>query len=412
MARILVIDDDASLLQMMSLMLKRAGHDPLMAHDGQEGIEIARREQPDLAIVDIMMPDLSGYDVCTILRQDPLTSSIPLLVLTALTQPEHKDVAAESGADDFVTKPVTRDDLVGRVDELLVSGPRNQPVMYDAAPSADDYRAVSPPDLMKGTGQPVEMKPSARPPATQHYAASLLPVIAVMGLNTGVGTTMMAINLAYALNQHARVCLVDFNSQIGQVAVQMRMVPPRTTWQQLVGMPRGADKRNIGSALLIGHQTNLVVMAGPMKPVEKPLAPESTEYILEVLSEGFQHVVVDLAPALDPMNLAVLRRASDIVLVIGNDPAGLMTASGALSSLARSGIPGQVHVVLNHTRPQGVSFDQVNEVVNRPLAANVPYEPAQVQALIKGIPLVADEPDSLFSRTIVQFAKMLHASGS
>ncbi len=410
MARILVIDDDASLLQMMGLMLKRAGHDPIMAHDGQEGIEMARREQPDLAIVDIMMPDLSGYDVCTILRQDPLTNSIPLLVLTALTQSEHKDVAAESGADDFVTKPVTRDDLVGRVDELLVSGPRNQPVVYDSTPAPSNYRAPEPPDLMKGSGQRVTVTPSQGMP--QHHASGLLPVIAVMGLNTGVGATMMSINLAYALNQYARVCLVDFNTRVGQVAVQLRMVPPRTTWQQLVGLPRGADKRSIGSALLIGHQTNLVVMAGPMQPVEKTLAPESTEYILEVLSEGFQHVVVDLAPALDPMNLAVLRRASHIVLVVGNDPAGLMTASGALSSLARSGVPGQVHVVLNHTRPQGVSFDQVNEVINRPLAANVPYEASQVQALIKGVPLVADEPGSLFSRTIVQFAKMLHTSAS
>ena len=99
MANILVIDDDASLLQMMSLMLKRAGHYPILANDGQEGIEAATRDQPELAIVDVMMPDLSGYEVCRILRGDPRTRNIPLMVLTALSQPEQRDMAMEAGAD-------------------------------------------------------------------------------------------------------------------------------------------------------------------------------------------------------------------------------------------------------------------------------------------------------------------------
>ncbi|MGB4676977.1 MAG: response regulator, partial [Aggregatilineales bacterium] len=128
MARILVIDDDTSLLQMMSLMLKQAGHEPILANDGHKGIEIARRLHPDIAVVDIMMPDITGHEVCRILREDPETSDIPLLVLTALNQVDQREAAAESGADDFVNKPVTRDDLVGRVEVLLRTGPRNYPL--------------------------------------------------------------------------------------------------------------------------------------------------------------------------------------------------------------------------------------------------------------------------------------------
>src|SRR5687768_627342 len=159
MARILVIDDDESLLQMMSLMLKRAGHQTILASNGYEGIEIARREAPEAAIVDVMMPELSGYEVCRILREDPRTQDIPLLILTALSQREHREQAEDSGADDFVTKPVTRDDLVTHVEELLRTGARNMPAPLEAAPP------------------PVEQKPASQAPsaAPAPYSPSPAP---------------------------------------------------------------------------------------------------------------------------------------------------------------------------------------------------------------------------------------------
>lgn len=119
MAQILVIDDDSSLLTMMSMILKRAGHETLTATNGQDGINVAREQRPDLAFVDVMMPEMNGLQVCQYLRQDASTSHIPLVVLTALTGKEHEEDALAAGADRYLSKPVTFDSLAEIINELL-----------------------------------------------------------------------------------------------------------------------------------------------------------------------------------------------------------------------------------------------------------------------------------------------------
>ncbi len=410
MARILVIDDDASLLQIMSLMLKRAGHTPLLASDGLEGIEIARKAQPDMAIVDVMMPDMSGYEVCRILRQDPQTMSMPLLILTALSQPEQREWAEDAGADDFVTKPVTRDDLVKHVDSLLASGPRNRPAPTVEAP------LPPPPSVVEATPPAVErppivtgpLAPQQIPVGYQPQQKTMLPaVVAVMGLSSGVGATTLTVNLGLGLMQFGRSCIVDLNTQGGKVAVQLRMVPPRATWRDLVPVAPGSDKRLIGSALMLGHQSGVAVLAAPLQPAQERLAADTIEYVLSVLSEGFARIVVDLPPVLSAMNIVTLRKAAHIVLVVGDNPADLLLASDALATIDQLGLTGEQHLVFNHTRPHGVTYDQVMAALNKPIAANIPYEPEQVNALTQGIPLVMSQPGSLFSRTVLQLARQL-----
>ncbi len=418
MARILVIDDDASLLQMMSLMLKRAGHTPLLASDGLEGIEVARKAQPDMAIVDVMMPDMSGYEVCRILRQDPQTMSIPLLILTALSQPEQREWAEDAGADDFVTKPVTRDDLVKHVDALLASGPRNRPSPLEA-PAVE--RREAPPPPPPGLGEPVRpvepppspvvtgpLTPRQVPAGYQPQQKAVLPsVVAVMGLANGVGATTLAVNLGLGLMQFGRSCIVDLNTQGGKVAVQLRMVPPRATWRDLVNVTPGSDKRLIGSTLMLSHQSGVAVLAAPLQPAQERLSSDTIDYVLSVLSEGFARIIIDLPPVLSAMNIVALRRAAHVVLVVGDNPADLLLAADALATVEELGLMGEQHLVFNRTRPHGVTYDQVVQALNRPIAAHIPYEPEQVSALTRGIPLVMSQPGSLFSRTVLQLARQL-----
>jgi CheY-like chemotaxis protein len=125
MARVLVIDDDDSLLQVMGLMVKRAGHEVTTRNNVRAGLETAFAEQPDLVIVDVMMPELNGYQVCRVLRTNPRTKHIPLMVLTALYGHEFEQDAISSGADAYVTKPVTMEILREEVAKLLESGPIN-----------------------------------------------------------------------------------------------------------------------------------------------------------------------------------------------------------------------------------------------------------------------------------------------
>ena len=119
MAKILVIDDDASLLQMVTIILKRAGHEILVTTDAKEGYNLAQSEHPALIILDIMMPGVNGFQVCTALRKAEASKSVPILMLTALTESEHRGRAEDAGADGFVTKPITSGELVKVTNEAL-----------------------------------------------------------------------------------------------------------------------------------------------------------------------------------------------------------------------------------------------------------------------------------------------------
>ncbi|MBS3785009.1 MAG: response regulator [Anaerolineae bacterium] len=117
--RILVVDDDLRTLKLVGLILDQRGYDVVGTQSGADGLERARSEKPDLIILDVMMPDLDGFEVAQRLRSDPLTADVPILMLTARAQLEDRMIGFESGADDYVTKPVRRRKLVSRVESLL-----------------------------------------------------------------------------------------------------------------------------------------------------------------------------------------------------------------------------------------------------------------------------------------------------
>jgi DNA-binding response OmpR family regulator len=125
MARVLVIDDDDSLLQMMGMMIKRAGYEVITRNTARTGIETGFAEQPDLIIVDVMMPELNGFQACRVFRTNPRTKHIPLMVLTALHGHDYEADAMASGADVYLTKPITMEILREEVEKLLTSGPIN-----------------------------------------------------------------------------------------------------------------------------------------------------------------------------------------------------------------------------------------------------------------------------------------------
>ena len=116
---VLVVDDDPVILKLLEVNFEMEGFAVLVAHDGEEGIEVARSEQPDVIVSDIMMPRVSGLELVTALKSDPGTSDIPIILLSAKAQNADVRSGLDAGADDYVTKPFEPLDLVDRVNRLL-----------------------------------------------------------------------------------------------------------------------------------------------------------------------------------------------------------------------------------------------------------------------------------------------------
>ena len=116
---ILVVEDEEDIIDLIEYHLRQSGFSVIRALDGPLGLELARKKRPDLVILDLMLPGMDGKDVCRALKLNPLTQSIPILMLTAKTEEVDRLIGFELGADDYVTKPFSPRELVLRVKAIL-----------------------------------------------------------------------------------------------------------------------------------------------------------------------------------------------------------------------------------------------------------------------------------------------------
>ena len=127
MKRILVIEDHALMRRNVVTILRMEGYTALAAANGQEGLEMARREPPDLILCDVMMPGLDGYEVLQALRADPATAAVPFIFLTAKGAKTDQRAGMNLGADDYLTKPASRDEIVAALDARLTRRDQQRP---------------------------------------------------------------------------------------------------------------------------------------------------------------------------------------------------------------------------------------------------------------------------------------------
>jgi DNA-binding response OmpR family regulator len=156
--KVLIVDDERDLVELIGMNLQRNGYEVVSAHDGATGLDMARKQKPDMLVLDVMMPGLSGRDVTMALKSDPDTASIPILMLTAKTEETDIIVGLSMGADDYVTKPFSMKVLMARVGAVLRRKASNEPAqtMLTAGPVVIDQSKHE----VTVQGRPINLTPT------------------------------------------------------------------------------------------------------------------------------------------------------------------------------------------------------------------------------------------------------------
>lgn len=369
--RILAVDDNHVNLKVVSATLQHAGYEVITAEDGPSALESANKNQPDLIILDVMMPDMDGYEVCRRLRKDPKTQQIPVIMLTAHDSLDEKLKGFEAGADDYLTKPFQPVELQARVKVLLRRGAPVVPV----------------PQAVQGKGK----------------------VIGVFSLRGGVGVTSLATNLAVSLAQiwSQPVGLVDLALMMGQSALMLNL-SQRNSWDDLVKTPSAELDLDLIKHVLLQHETGVAVLASPRKAEQAELlSGEKVTRVLRLMRNEFRYLVLDLAHDFRETTLAGLDECDEILVVLSPDLASIRAAASALEVFTTLMYPRhRIHLVLNWVfEKRGLARKDIETALRQPVDLVIPYaSEIFVSAINYGVPLVMNIPQSPSAELLEDYA--------
>lgn len=404
MANILVIDDDKDIGNMLKLMLTRLSHAPSVALRGDEGLNLLTNNQYDLLILDLMMPGLDGYEVIRHVRTDKRLRSLPVLVLTARSQPADREAALDAGADAYMTKPVEPREFSNKIAEMLAA-PRVERPAASQIPGTVQLAsgaggAIEAPMLTARTAgfEPLVFPAPNGPPPTGR-------LITVFGMRGGVGRTTFAVNLAGVLARAGRrVCLIDLAPNVGQVTLHLR-VRTRMTWFE---MPDEIDSSSIAQ-LIVRHDSGVFVVGAPQKPVLMGLPGELCFNLLYQLRNTFNDVIVDGAAVLDEAMRTALAASRYACLVLSPEVGAVHSAQSVLRAFPNLAPPETLlKVIVNQTTPEAlVPTAGIERALNRAVNAILPYEKGQAAALAQGIPLVLSQTSAPLVEAVGKFSTTL-----
>lgn len=120
MPKILIVDDDVIITELMKALVKMEGHEPITVNDSLQAMEVAQNVKPDLITLDLMMPGLSGFELCSLMKNNPEFSQIPIVIVSARDDAESKAKALQAGAMEYIIKPFGVDEFIGTIKALTI----------------------------------------------------------------------------------------------------------------------------------------------------------------------------------------------------------------------------------------------------------------------------------------------------
>jgi len=367
--KILVVDDDLESVKLIGLMLQRRGYEIIAAQSGAQALAKAQAENPDLIILDVMMPEMDGYEVCRRLRANPTTAVLPIIMFTAKTLVGDKVAGFQAGADDYLTKPVHPAELGSRVEAVLLRTARK-----------------------RVGGQPLMR---AR-------------VIWFLGSKGGVGTTTVAVNVAVALVQgpteSQQVVFADMQSGMTTASLQLGL-RRHEGLAQLLDQPAGRIEAKMIDARLEEHRTGLQVLSGQIEPlgVASTVSPDHAEVIIQHLGAMADYLILDLGVGLGETNRRILASCHHVVVPIEPQRVALTLARALLGEMTTSlkFARHRISIVLINKSPSAATFtkDTIEGLLQHDLVGVItPAPELAFQSAEQGIPMVMKQPDSLVAR--------------
>ena len=369
--KILVVDDNLDTVKSIGLFLHKQGYEIIPACNGTQALAAASAERPDLAILDVMMPDMDGFEVCRRLRADPATADLPVIIFTSRSEFVDKAAGFEAGAEEYLTKPVRPDELVLRVRALLRRSPR---------------------------------------PVEQEVPRPRAKVLGFLGSKGGVGTTTLVVNLAVSLAGDGApgktVVLAELRAGISSAVFQLGL-HGGNGMARLLDCPAEQIDRQKMEARLARHTSGVAILCGQVEPpgVALPIAPAQAQAILARLSTMADYVLLDLGIGLEETNLSVLPLCDRIVVTVDPQRAGIAMAQALLKEMNASlnlASTAIALVVIKRASPANTySTEMIQGALQHSLLGTVPPAPELAfESAERGVPMVTMQPTSLFAQQV------------
>ncbi len=374
--KILIIDDDVDTLRLVGLMLQRQGYLISAASNGSQGLTKAFEERPDLILLDVMMPDMDGYEVTRRLRNNPATGSIPILMFTAKTQLDDKVTGFEVGADDYLTKPTHPTELQAHVKALLARVASKE--------GGETATAIH-----------------------EHHGY----VIGVMSTRGGLGVSTLAANLAASLFTRAQtdVLLAELTPGQGTLGMDFGTPNQKGLTEILQGNVVEVTREKVQSSL-IPHNSGIKLLLASENPRDVTLISQVQNYevLLTRLASLGRFIVLDLGVGLPAFVQKLLPMCNECMVVLEGVPGTIQHTKLLIEEIEALKVdPKNINVVLNNrqrTEAQ-MAWTVVQEKLGHPITATLTPAPELfMQAARIQTPAVMSQPTNMTSQQFLKIA--------
>ena len=376
--KILIIDDDVDTLRLVGLMLQRQGYEISAASNGAQGLAKALEERPDLILLDVMMPDMDGYEVARRLRKNPVTVNVPILMFTAKTQLDDKVTGFEVGADDYLTKPTHPTELQAHVKALLARSAQKEKGLDQAVTALHEHHGY---------------------------------VIGVLSARGGLGVSSLASNLAASIYSRTQsdVILAELTPGQGTIGTDFGYQNQKGLTELLKGTVVEITREKVESSLA-PHNSGLKLLLASENPRDVTLTSQVPNYeaLVARLSTLARFVVLDMGNGLPAFVQKILPMCNERFIVIEGVPGTIQHTKFLIDEIVDLKIDRKsISVVLNNrmrTESQ-MQLAQVQEKLGHSIAATLtPAPEAFLQATRMQTPAVISQPTNMTSQQFLKIA--------